>query len=242
MIATAIITAPRPRPTLEYSLMSYREAGFENPVHIFADGAPAPFRGPYADRWGSEIIINPLPLGNLRNWISACRTLYQTTSDPFIMICEDDVTWAENAANVLASELSNWSHSSTGMISLYLPRRMSKLLESVHSRGSKLKSGYYGIKFGRKLWGAQCLVLPRTEVPGLLECGYMQSVLKDPNKKINVDAHVAESMFLRDREIFYRAPCLVDHVMGDLNSSLYGAKDRPDLRTSYFEEVARATA
>ena len=242
MIATGIITASRPRPTLEYSLTSYREAGFENPVHIFADGTPAPFKGAYQDRWGSQIIINPLPLGNLRNWMSACRTLLQTTTEPFIMICEDDVTWAENAASVLASELSNWSRSNTGLISLYLPRRMSKLLEAAHSPGSKLKSGYYGIRCGRKMWGAQCLVLPRSEAQALMSCGYIQAVLSDVTNKINVDAHVAESMLLRGRDLVYRAPCLVDHVLGDLNSALYGSKDRPELRTSYFEGVARATA
>lgn len=239
LLATAIITAPRPKPTLEHSILSYRDAGFDNALHIRADGEVQPFRSSYVDQWNSSITLNPRPLNNLRNWIAACQDLLDHSSASYLMVCEDDITWAENAAGVLTSELSNWSRSNTGMISLYLPRRMSKLLEQLYSPGSRLRSGYYGIRFGRKLWGAQCLVFPRAEAQALLTCGYMKAVVSDPTKTINVDAHIAESMLLREREIVYRVPCLVDHVLGDLNSSLYGAKDRPDLRTSYFEEYAR---
>lgn len=237
MFSTAIITAPRPRPTLEHSLMSYREAGFFNPVHIFADGAVAPFNL-YQDVWGSVLHLNASRQGNLRNWVNACRWLLQNTTSQWLVICEDDITWAANAVSPLTQELLGWSRSRTGMISLYLPRRMSKLLESVYGT-SRLSSGYYGIRFGRKLWGAQCLVFAREQAEALLACGYFQNVLSDASKQINVDAHIGESMLLREMDIVYRVPCLVDHILGDNNSSIYGAKDRPDLRTSYFNEVAR---
>lgn len=241
MIATAIITAPRPKPTLEHSLISYRmKAQFENKVHIFADGEVQPFRSDYLREWSGSITINARRLGNLRNWWQAFMWLIAHTDEPWLMICEDDITWAENASTILDRELLEWSHAKAGMLSLYTPQRMSKLLEGVFSSpGSRLSKGWYGITMGRKLWGAQCLVIHRNEAKALAQCGYMERILSDASKQINVDAHVAESMMLRDRQIYYRIPCLVDHVLGDLNSAIYGSKDRPELRTRYFEEVAR---
>ena len=56
----------------------------------------------------------------------------------------------------------------------------------------------------------------------------------DQRNDKNIDAWVAKSIEERGREIVYRIPCLVDHEMGDNNSSIYGAKERPDLRTTYF--------
>jgi GR25 family glycosyltransferase involved in LPS biosynthesis len=163
----------------------------------------------------------------------------QHTDSPWLLICEDDVTWAENASQVLEHELRMWDQPKAGLLSLYCPKRMSKLLENTHSRGSALSRNWYGLTFGRKLWGAQAFLMQRKEAEALLTCGYMQHVLSDVTKTANIDAHVAESMLLRERQIFYRIPCLVDHVLGDLNSSIYGNKDRPELRTRYFEDVAR---
>jgi hypothetical protein len=238
MIATAIITAPRPNSTLEHSLISYRmRAQFENKVHIFADGTPVPFRSDYLRAWDGSITINSRKLGNLRNWWGAFTWLMANTDDPWLMLCEDDITWSENAATILEQELGKWEKG--GLLSLYLPRRMSKVLEAVWSPASKLSNGWYAVTMGRKLWGAQCFVMSRAEAQALMECGYMSAILSDVTKDKNIDAHVAESMMLRDRKIYYRVPCLVDHVLGDCNSSIYGDKDRPELRTQYFEEIAR---
>lgn len=239
MIATAIITAPRPKPTLEHSLISYRmKAQFENKVHIFADGELQPFRSDYLRAWDGSITLNSHRLGNLRNWWQAFVWLFQHTDDPWLMMCEDDITWAENAGQVLEKELREWNHTRAGMLSLYMPQRMSKLLEPMFSPGSRLLKGWYGLTMGRKLWGAQCLVFHRTEAQALIQCGYMAAVISDVTKQINIDAHVAESMMLREKMIYYRVPCLVDHVLGDLNSAIYGGKDRPELRTRYFSEIA----
>lgn len=241
MIATGIITAPRPKATLEHSLISYRMKGqFGNKVHIFADGEMQPFRSDYLRGWDGSIMLNPRKLGNLRNWWGAFTWLMSHTDDPWLMICEDDITWAENASHVLEKELAQWDPIKTGILSLYLPQRMAKIIEPVYSSpGSRLSRGWYGMTIGRRLWGAQCFVIPRAEGEAMMKCGYMARTLSDVTKDKNVDAHVAESCMLRGTQIWYRVPCLVDHILGDLNSSLYGAKDRPELRTRYFEEIAR---
>lgn len=240
MIATGIITAPRPKSTLEHSLISYRMKGqFENKVHIFSDGEVQPFRSDYLRGWEGSITINPRKLGNLRNWWGAFKWLMSNTDDPWLMICEDDITWAENASHVLEKELQSWNRQQTGLLSLYMPQRMSRVLEPIYSPGSRLTNGWYGITMGRRLWGAQCFLIPRAEGEALMSCGYMARTLSDATKDKNVDAHVAESVMLRGKQIWYRVPCLVDHILGDLNSSIYGDKDRPDLRTRYFEEIAQ---
>lgn len=241
MLATAIITAPRPRATLEQSLWSYRmQGGFDGDVTIFADGAIPPFRSDYLRGFKGHIVLNPRKLGNLRNWWGAFSWLLSATDSPWLMICEDDITWAENASQVLKQDLATWDLTKrAGMLSLYSPRRMTKVIESVYSPGTRLSNGWYGITMGRKMWGAQCLVLHRKEAEALMECGYMKAVLSDVTKTMNVDAHIAESLMLRQKQIFYRVPCLVDHTLGDLNSSLYASKERPELRTNYFEAVAR---
>jgi len=241
MIATGIITAPRPKPTLEHSLISYRMKGqFENTVHIFADGEVQPFRSDYLRGWDGTITINTRKLGNLRNWWGAFTWLMSNTDSPWLMICEDDITWAENASQVLETELQAWDMTKQGILSLYMPQRMSRILEPLYSPHptSRLSKGWYGITMGRKLWGAQCFVIPRAEGEALMACGYMARTLSDVSKTMNIDAHVAESAMLRGKQIWYRVPCLVDHILGDLNSSLYGNKDRPELRTRYFEEIA----
>jgi hypothetical protein len=236
MIATAVITAPRPKSTLESSLVSYRYDGlFDNKVHVFADGEVQPFRSDFLRGWEGEIILNPRKLGNLRNWWGAFTWLMQHTDSPWLMICEDDITWSDNAKAKLEHDLRHWDSVKTGVLSLYLPQRMSKILEPTYSQGSRLSNGWYGVSMGRKLWGAQCFVIPRAEGEALMACGYLAATLSDATKHMNVDAHVAESVVLRGHKIWYRVPCLVDHILGDLNSSLYGNKDRPDLRTRYFE-------
>lgn len=228
MIATAVITAPRPRGTLAESLESYRAAGFHGGVLVCNDGPPEPNR-PH----GTSYINNPTPLGNLRNWHSALKALVLTTKAEWVMVCEDDITWARNAAYALATDLRTiGTLELAGGFSLYLPARMSGKCEPFH--GGVLPEGYVweGMQLGRKMWGAQCLLFTRAQAERVL--AGLQKYVHDQRKQKNIDGWVTEIVNNAGLRLYWRVPCLVDHKLGDENSALYGAEQRPNLRSKYY--------
>lgn len=205
------------------SLRSYRLAGFSGAVHIFADGP--------LEMSGSEVIVtNCPPLGNLRNWALALRTLERDTTADWLMVCEDDIEWVRGGALALTEDLKRLGHvfSRAGALSLYLPCRHTKGLPT-------LKPGWHGdgLQRGKGAWGAQCLLFSRAQAQSLLSDAQFDLYLKSKMDK-NVDAIVQKCINDRNREVLYRVPCLVDHSLGEGNSSLGYRDDRPDLRTNYF--------
>lgn len=231
MIATAIITAPRPIPTLDESLISYRRAGFYDTVRVYADG---PVTTWMQTRELAIIRLNGRTLGNLRNWVAAMSSLLEETTERHVMICEDDITWAANSANVLHYLLDRVRWGTSGVLSLYTPNRMARWIAGSRSPDR----GFHHVSIGKKMWGAQCLIFPRAEAHALMDCPYFKGVIDNASIDKNIDLHIAESMQRRGKTILYRIPCLVDHKMGDKNSSLYGDRERPELRTNYFEDPA----
>jgi GR25 family glycosyltransferase involved in LPS biosynthesis len=232
MIQTAIITAPRPSETLTASLASYRAAGFaEDMVTVFADGDVSPV---VSNR--HRVIRNPTRLGNLRNWAAALSYIFTRTDAPYLMVCEDDITWAEHAYSALMMDLQAYAQSQsikrTGAISLYCPIRMSNDIEAMN--GPLKRGWYHSPRRGMKTWGAQCLLFTRRHAHDLLSDPRFNEYLKTPKWTKNVDGIVAQCINERDLFIAYRIPCLVDHDLGDGNSSLGYANDRPNLKTKYF--------
>lgn len=237
MIASAIITAPRAEPTLTRSISSMAAAGFLRNVHIFAEPGTIVDSG-YVLPLACNYYSNPFKLGNLRNWVLALETLVAVTTEKWLMVCEDDIKWAARAYDILCYDLERFNRMlpGAGAISLYCPIRMSKVLEQQYANGKDLQYGWYGAKIGKKTWGAQCLVFHRSWAIELLSDPEFKRVISNPQFDKNVDAHVAQSIMQRNREVVYRIPSLVDHTFGDGNSSLGYKPDRPELRTKYFKE------
>lgn len=235
MIAVGIITAPRAVPTIARSFASYTAAGFAGPTYVFAEP------GAHVDLPAANVHVrrNETRKGNFRNWVKALEALVAVSGDPWIMICEDDISWAVNAADILRKDLHDYKReASTGVISLFCPIRMSKVIEREYSNGRTLLQGWYGTRIGRSTWGAQCLVFRRDWAVRLLADDAMATFIADPRWDKNVDALVAESINRKGREVVYRIPCLVDHTFGEANSSLGYKPDRPELKTKYFKEVS----
>lgn len=227
MIATAIITAPRPVPTLQHSIMSWRHAGFTGVVHVFADGLPG-IVGTLL-----EVHENNPPLGNLRNWHRALSTIYHDTDADWLMVCEDDITWCPGARDALEQDLRGlhkaMAMGKVGGLSLYLPRR--------HYKGlAPLERGWHsqGLQKGKGAWGAQCLLFTRPQARSLLGDLQFDAFLSDSRWNKNVDAIVSRCINDRGLDLLYRVPCLVNHSLGDGNSSLGYKPDRPDLQTDYY--------
>lgn len=232
-IAAGIITAPRPRATLNESIRSMRAGGFgmDVPVLVFQDGECPPITEPV-----DNVMVNSIPMGNLRNWHRALHILYYQTQAEWLMVCEDDIEWAKGAHEALLHDLNlfavSLSFNKVGAVSLYCPIRMSGDMEKLY--GGRLTRGWYGARKGMKTWGAQCLVFSRKQASMLLNDVGLQTFLNNKKWNKNVDAIVAECINSHSREIAYRIPCLVDHTYGDANSSLGYRDDRPNLKTAYF--------
>lgn len=203
-----------------------REGGWGGEVFVCSDG---PITAPDAH---CRIIRNVPALGNLRNWVKALSTIADRTDEPWLMVCEDDIVWAKGAFPALEEELVDCSFD---CISLYLPIRMSKRLEQM--RKGPLDEGYHWeqMQVHRSMWGAQCLLLPRHTAQWLLSSDALRAFTSNQRWQKNVDGIVAECLNATGRKIWWRVPCLVDHTpLGEGNSSLGYADDRPNLRTRYF--------
>lgn len=236
MIAVGYTTAPRDRPTLADSVKSIREqGGYEGRIVVFAEPGSATREVFVHDTGPFMAIANRVPLGALRNWVAGLRFLVTQTTEPWLMICQDDITWAERAFVALHAELDVMaSLERAGGYSLFLPVRMAKLCE--RSMGSELPHGWLqsGMQNGNKMWGAQCLLFARRQAMKLLSDPVLRSYTDDPQYTKNIDAIVAHAINARGERIYWRNPCLVDHVLGEANSSLGNKDSRPNLRTRHF--------
>lgn len=87
MLAVAIITAPRAKPTITETLDSFYQCWDVKPW-VFAE--PGSFR-PY-HHW-LKWCENSSVLKNLRNWHNAARTMLATHDEPYIAIMEDDIVF-----------------------------------------------------------------------------------------------------------------------------------------------------
>jgi hypothetical protein len=239
MIRIGIITAPRPRPTLARSLKSLRAAGFASEVLVFDDGTDTIC----ADN--VRTLKNEVRLGNKANWMRALATLtagYQDSSPHnWIMVCEDDISWAQGAAKELESSLVRLASTNvlreTGAISLYAPSRVTKLAEAfLHAR--RLGDGWYweGMQQGKKTWGAQCYLFSWSQAKALLNDEMFRAFASDTTRDKNIDAIVGQCINdSMGKHILYRIPSLVDHDLGNGNSSLgYVEQGRGGLVTQYF--------
>jgi hypothetical protein len=230
-----IITAPRPRPTVEKSIASLRRAGFNRDVVVFSDGGDPMVQD------GIFWLPNEVPLGNKRNWIRALGHLSSgMLNSEWVMICEDDIVWQAGASTALQSDLLYLERSKNdlhmvGALSLFACRRMTKPAEDARGR-MKLGAGWHwkDMQFGKKTWGAQCLVFNREMADWLKNDATFQEYAAREDMDKNIDLIIGECLNRQGRKILYRIPCLVDHVLGAGNSSLYGDKDRPNLMTDYF--------
>jgi hypothetical protein len=225
-IATGIITAPRPRPTLAQSIASYRRAGFENEVIVFAE--PNGRDVVVADK--VTTIHNEVRLGNLRNWARALAVL-ESKSPDFVMICEDDISWAAGAPEFLDRAIGALSvlDGRSGAMSLYLPNRHA-------ARMQPLRQGWNVGGLGKGTWGFQCMMFSLAQARNLLTASEFRAILRDHTRDKNIDAIVGQVLKNLHLSILYLNPCLVLHDLGQGNSSLGYRDDRPDLETQYFRE------
>lgn len=224
-LAVAVTTAPRPVETLSRSADSFRRAGF--------DGAAIVSDGPLASRDGFVTYVNDPPLGGLRNWCFALQLLVETTQASWLMIVEDDVLWAKNAAAALDADLAMLDGKpNVGYLSLYTCRKVSREIE--RRKGGRLGKGLHKSTLGASCWGSQAYAIPRSAAVALLANEAFDDFRRNYVKNRNRDNIVSGCLMAMGLSLYYRVPCLVSHEMGSANSSLSTKPVQRGLLTDYW--------
>jgi len=224
-LAIAITTAPRVRETFTASLASLRQAGFDQTVRVFADKV-----NPQGE--GCEITRNDPPLDGIKNWVKACQTLLEETQAQWLMILEDDVTWANGAAEALYRDLESLDPDTTGYLSLYLCKQVSRHIQREKHLRPLPRGMHNAATMGGRCWGSQAYVLPRQAAKVLLADGIFRKMVQVRWK--NRDLLVSGTLSRLGLKLLYRVPCLVNHELGSANSSLTKKGVMPDLLTEYW--------
>lgn len=218
----AMLTAPRPVPTLNESIASLRAAGFGECVHVFDDcsgNVPA----------DSNVKIYPrgARLHDLPNYYAALKTIVALDADLYLML-EDDTTWRPDARAQLERWMGrfDWCQADFGAVSLHCMRQVSRSIERRQRpivREGELPAGTYRAELGADVWGSQALLFTRASAHALLQLpAFMQaSILRE-----RIDRAVGRGLQLLGLELLFLLPCLVRHDLGRRNSSLYGTAGR----------------
>ncbi|MGL4464397.1 MAG: glycosyltransferase family 2 protein [Planctomycetia bacterium] len=192
LVAIAMTTAPRGVPTLDACLDSLRLAGFDQPVHLFAEpGAPS-------DDWTRPGVVlhrNERRLGCYPNWLRAAEHLLSATDKPHLLLLEDDGEFCRGAAAALYFGLAHLE--SIGCLSLYTP---------AHNRraGRHTETGWFPLRAPDR-WGTVAQCFPRS----VLERFVREA---DRSHADGTDRHLEAFLGRRGLRWYSHAPSLADHV------------------------------
>ena len=204
-IATGMLTAPRSVPTVEATLRSVREAGFDR-IHLFAEpGSLIP-----QDIPGVVLHQRTRRLGNMTNFFSGLVTMLELHPDAgAVAMLQDDISVAKGLREWLAKEL--WP-GNAGIVSLFTPRPHLGTRKGweLHSPGCNRICGAQAFVFRRDLL-EQFVADPRI-------FGRLSSINHHDDAIL---AGWAANMGLK---IAYHTPSLVSHI-GEV-SSLFDSPDK----------------
>lgn len=215
-----MLTAPRPVPTLARSLATFRAAGFDDTVTLFADNSVVPEPSPL-----THVVASNVRLGNMKNWVRALNGMVTQDAD-LIAIMQDDITWALNSRIVLHREIEAMGKMlrNVGYLSLYLADK--------HAKGSK-QWGKWHVSHADKAIGALCYVLPVHAARKLAIDQVFASMAAERDH--NDDIVVSQCLRQLGFELWFRRPAMVNHTLGSGNSSMFKMKLRD---TRYWQAVA----
>lgn len=196
--AIAITTAPRRRPTLPRALVSLREAGFGEDVHVFAEPGTLAHL-PLLDAERIRVHENSSKRGCFGNWRHALKRLLSRTDAQWLLVVQDDAIWSPGAADVLRGETRSRQELRTGFLSPYVTSK--DVPEESGDGWIECRSGWF-------LWGALALCMKRGAAEELLR----HRRFRKHRGSQQVDAVVAASMLDLGLPSFVHVPSLVDHI------------------------------
>lgn len=199
MISVGMLTAPRAKVTLHRSIDSFRRAGFQEEVTLFAEPGAA-----VSGIDGSIHVEHNLKrLGNTENFKRALSTLLKRTDTPWVMVLEDDVVWAPNSADVLRAACANYSPMTTGFLTPYTSE------QNLLHRGPPRGDGWQQLSFRRPFWGALALCFSRSAAEDFFQC-----LAHAPIPAAGADSLVGKAFvpWKVGRPCYTHVPSLCDHI------------------------------
>ena len=149
-----VTTAPRPRPTLERSLLSLASAGWPD-ANVFAEpGSELPAWLP-----PHRLVQRASTLGAWPNWFLALSELVarHPWADAYL-ICQDDVLYARDLRAYLERTL--WPSDRVGVVSLHT---------ALHQEAPADTRGYFELGSNHVMaWGAQAYAIPNASARAIL--------------------------------------------------------------------------
>lgn len=180
MLSVGVISAPRTPVYLRASIDSFIRQWDITP-HVFLE----------PDALGDSrchVHRNPHQLGCAFNWFEALRWMYNHTTTPYIMMCEDDIEWRHGASEQIRTLLlQHWVDTQEGRLKLADVGLISPYLSE---RNLYEFAPYYQwiTPRIRSTWcGALCLIMPRVAAKYILEHGdkfAWYSCHRTPDKRV----------------------------------------------------------
>jgi hypothetical protein len=199
--SVGMTTAPRRQPTLEQTVASIQNAGWdgENEIQIFAEPGT---RIPKSIQ-NAQIFRRKEKLGAWPNWFLALTemVLRDPLADAYLML-QDDAVFCSGLREYLERTL--WPANKTGVVSLHTP--------SHHSRGEMM--GFFPLNVGWGAWGAMAFVFPNAIARAILSD---PKIVSHRNRGMgegmhNVDSLIGDWCRRREFPYFLHSPSLAEHI------------------------------
>jgi hypothetical protein len=206
-ISIGMTTAPRPEPYIGRAVTSLREAGFDRPVHFFAEPGSG-FTGvdlpPDSVLWQSCT-----PLGCFPNWKWGL-TVLADRAEPgdWIMLLQDDVIWRRDARKCLEDFLGCVPRTNLGFVSPYASVAMVSTRDKHDCAASPGQHWVPPSFHDSAFWGALALVFPVETARALLEFPRF----RNHTHTRKVDVLVGNCLKDMGRELWIAVPSLCDHI------------------------------
>lgn len=188
----AIITAPRPYPTLKFMVRSMREAGFEGTIHIFSEPGPVEIEGADLKIW-----IHRERLGAFRNYDFALDYLMQRGSADLICALMDDYIFIPETRQAL--QYIQEYRDDFGYFNLHTRA------DQPHISEICTQEGWNRIDLG---WHSWCVayVMQRKHIPELRAAELYQKTMNEMNQ--HIDAAISEVFRQKGLAMFVHNPSL----------------------------------
>tara|TARA_R110002111_G_C6005195_1_gene373762 strand:+ start:2523 stop:3230 length:708 start_codon:yes stop_codon:yes gene_type:complete len=150
--AVGITTAPRKKPTLERTLKSLIDAGWDQPQLFVEPESEIPSQYQYLPIAQRNEVLGAFP-----NWYLALTELVlRNPRAEAFLLCQDDVLFSKDLRSYL--ELNLWPEKQIGVVSIYCPSHYQQ----------ETKSGFFREDRGWDSWGALAYIFSNPSARSLL--------------------------------------------------------------------------
>lgn len=204
MLSVGIITAPRETSYLSASLDTYFQEWDIRPT-IFAEPNST---GSRFDKY-TDWVHNESRLGVVENFFKAASTMFYSTDTPFVMICEDDISWKPGSAKIVRqammdNQVGQFKMKQVGFFSPYCAKF------NAYETLTKNSPGWHEARRIGPVWcGNLALVFPRDSLALFVDKYSDYQKFADV---IHSDLAVGKVMIENKLKLIAHMPTLVNHL------------------------------